>query len=85
MQSKSAKQLELEHAAEAERELERYCQEFPRSPSALRRPRLMLRGRSWIALLGSTLQEGIAGIGNTVRGALRAFDLQYSSSKKRRG
>jgi hypothetical protein len=28
-------------------------------------------------LLGQNLQTGIAGIGNTVESALRAFDLQY--------
>ncbi|MDQ6861841.1 MAG: hypothetical protein M3032_11880 [Verrucomicrobiota bacterium] len=44
----------------------------------------MLRGHSWIALLGSTLQDGIAGIGNTVRAALRAFDSQYAASGKKR-
>ena len=58
----------------------KYCKQFPKSPSAIRRPRLMLRGNSWVALVGSTLQDGIAGIGNTVDGALRAFDVQYSKS-----
>ena len=67
-----------EDQAEAERK--RYCQEHPRSPSALRRPKLMRRGKSWIALLGSTLQEGIAGIGNSVEASLRAFDVQYRRS-----
>ncbi|MFL6569904.1 MAG: hypothetical protein ACJ8HQ_11845 [Chthoniobacterales bacterium] len=43
----------------------------------------MLRGKSWIALLGSTLQDGIAGIGGTVRAALRAFDVQYTTAKHR--
>ena len=69
-------------AAEAEASLEmaRYCQEHPRSPTAVRRPRLMLRGRSWVALLGYTLQDGIAGIGSSVQAALRAFDVQYANS-----
>ncbi len=76
-------QLQAEQQAAA-RELERYCKEFPKSPSALQRPRLMLRGSSWIALFGSTLQDGIAGIGQTVDAALRAFDAQYSASSKPR-
>ena len=63
-------------------EMERYCKEHPRSPSAMRRPRVMVRGRNCIALLGSTLEDGIAGIGSTVRAALRAFDVQYSNSLK---
>ena len=83
MQAKRARQFESEQAAEAQRELDLYCKEFPRSPSARQRPRLMLRGKSWIALLGSTLQDGIAGIGGTVRAALRAFDVQYTTAKHR--
>lgn len=67
---------------EATTELARYCKQHPRSPTATRRPRLMLRGRSWVALLGYTLQDGVAGIGSTVAAALRAFDIQYSNSPK---
>jgi len=43
----------------------------------------MIRGSSCIALLGATLQDGIAGIGASVDAALRAFDLQYSNSPRR--
>ncbi|HEV3409869.1 MAG TPA: hypothetical protein VG095_06230 [Chthoniobacterales bacterium] len=63
-------------------EVARYCREHPRSPSAVRHPRVMIRGSSFIALLGSTLQDGIAGIGSTVEAALRAFDAQYTNSPK---
>ena len=69
-------------SAEAMAEMERYCEEHPRSPSAVRRPRVMIRGRNCVALLGSTLEDGIAGIGTSVRAALRAFDLQYVNSLK---
>ena len=62
-------------------EVARYCKAHPRSPSALRRPRVMIRGATVIALLGSTLQDGIAGMGGTVEAALRAFDAQYASSR----
>ena len=75
---------EAEREAEAAREMASYCKANPKSPSALRKPRLMLRGRSWIALMGSTLQDGIAGIGGSVQAALRAFDVQYANSGKRR-
>ncbi len=78
------REVEEQQQAEAAREMELYCKEFPRSPSALRRPRVMLRGSSCIALLGSTLQDGIAGIGSSVRAALRAFDAQYASTPRRR-
>ena len=57
--------------------MEHYCADHPRSPSAVRRPQLSQRGRTFVALLGRNLQSGIAGIGNTVEAALRAFHLQY--------
>ncbi len=63
-------------------EMKRYCEEHPRSPSAVRRPKLLRRGRSWVALMGYTLQDGIAGIGKTVASALRSFDVQYLKSMK---
>ena len=50
----------------------------PRSPAAIRRPRLSIRGRTFVALLGPAIEEGIAGFGDTVQAALRAFDAQYS-------
>jgi hypothetical protein len=71
-----------EQTQQALAEMERYCKEHPRSPSAVRRPRIMHRGRSFVALLGSTLEDGIAGIGSSVRAALRSFDVQYSNSLK---
>ena len=55
----------------------RYCAEHPRSPAALRRPQLSVRGRTVIALLGVTIEGGIAGFGDNVGAALRAFDAQY--------
>lgn len=73
---------DADKVAEVAAEVERYCEEHPRSPTALRRPRVMIRGRSCVALLGSTLEEGIAGIGSTVASALRAFDVQYANSLK---
>jgi hypothetical protein len=57
--------------------MKRYCDAHPQSPSALRRPHLLLRGAVWIAVLGPSVSEGIAGFGYTVEAALRAFDAQY--------
>ena len=64
----------------AMQEMEQYCAAHPRSPAAIRRPRLSIRGRTFVALLGSNIEEGIAGFGDSVRAALRAFDAQYSRS-----
>lgn len=54
-----------------------YCAANPGSASAARRPQLLYRAQLWVALLGPSVEEGIVGIGQTVEGALRAFDAQY--------
>ena len=67
----------MDYAVAAMEQMELYCNAHPGSPSAVRRPKLFVRGELWIALLGPTVEEGIVGIGATVRAALRAFDSQY--------
>jgi hypothetical protein len=64
-------------ARTASEEMELYCAAHWGSPSAVRRPRLLIRSGLWIALLGPSVEEGIVGIGPTVEAALRAFDVQY--------
>lgn len=59
------------------REMDRYFKEHPGSASALRRPRIYAKGATFVALLGSDFQTGIAGLGRTVGAALRAFDSRY--------
>jgi hypothetical protein len=66
-----------DHALAAMEQMELYCEAHPGSPSAVRRPRLFVRGELWIALLGPSVEEGIVGIGSTITAALRAFDAQY--------
>ncbi len=58
-------------------EMQLYRAAHPGSPSAVRQPRLFVRGQLWIALLGPSVEEGIVGIGSTIEAALRAFDAQY--------
>jgi len=67
----------------AMQEMERYCAVHPGSPAAVLRPGLSIRGRTFVALLGPTIEEGIAGFGDSVQAALRAFDTQYSRSLAR--
>ena len=67
----------------AMKEMELYCASHPRSPAAVRRPRLSIRGRTFVALLGPAIEEGIAGFGDSVQTASRAFDKQYSRSLAR--
>jgi len=59
-------------------EMKLYCAAHPGSPAAIRHPQLSIRGRTVVALLGKAIEEGIAGFGDSVNAALRAFDAQYS-------
>jgi hypothetical protein len=56
---------------------ELYYETHPGSPSAVRLPKLFVRSGVWIALLGRSVRDGIAGFGPTIEAALRAFDAQY--------
>lgn len=71
MTAKFLDQVAARHRAELYGEL------HPGSPSALLSPKLFLRSGVWIALLGGTVRDGIAGFGPTVEAALRAFDAEY--------
>lgn len=61
----------------ARQRAELYYQLHPRSPSAVRLPKLSTRSGVWVALLGRNVRDGIAGFGPTIEAALRAFDVQY--------
>jgi hypothetical protein len=61
----------------ARQRAELYYDLHPGSPAAMRKPKLSKRSGVWVALLGRTVREGIAGFGPTVEAALRAFDEQY--------
>jgi hypothetical protein len=67
----------VDYVAAAIDQMKQYSAANPGSPSAMRRPKLFVRGDLWIALLGPNLEEGIVGIGPTIATALRAFDAQY--------
>ena len=62
--------------------MELYCVARPSSPTAVRRPHLSIKSGVWVALLGESVQEGIAGFGATVEAALAAFDKQYLKSTR---
>jgi hypothetical protein len=61
----------------ARQRAELYYELHPGSPSAVRSPRIFAKSGVWVALLGRSVTEGIAGFGPTVEAALRAFDAQY--------
>lgn len=64
----------------ARRRAELYCELHPGSPSAVRSPKLFARSGVWVALLGRSVADGIAGFGPTIEAALRAFDAEYMGS-----
>jgi hypothetical protein len=70
------KPIEIDQTAASE-QAELYFLTHPGSPSAIRRPQLCVRNRTWMALLGSNVRDGIVGFGSTVEAALRAFDTIY--------
>jgi hypothetical protein len=70
----TAKSMDKRAAAQR---AELYCELHPGSPSAVRAPKLFVRSGIWIALLGQSVRDGIAGFGPTIEAALRAFDVQY--------
>jgi hypothetical protein len=78
----SSGQRAFDPTLSAMQEMERYCAAHPNSPVAIRHPRLSIRGRTFVALLGPANDEGIAGFGDSVEAALRAFDVQYSRSPR---
>jgi hypothetical protein len=70
----------IRNAAAALEKMELYCRVHPGSPAAVRRPKLFIRAGTWIALLGDSIENGIAGFGSSVEAALRAFDQIYLSA-----
>ena len=76
----TGKGRQVDRTLAAMEEMELYCSEHPWSPAAVRRPQLSIRGRTVVALLGPAIEEGIAGFGDSVHAALRAFNAQYLRS-----
>jgi hypothetical protein len=71
--------VQIKMSEQAREEMTKYCAAHPESPTAAHRPQLSLRKSGlWIALLGSSVEDGILGIGATVEDALRAFDNRYA-------
>jgi hypothetical protein len=71
------KARDIKEAPAAQERAELYFIAHPRSPAAVRRPKISVRSGVWIALLGRNIEEGIVGLGASVEAALRAFDAQY--------
>jgi hypothetical protein len=73
----TVRRSEMSHFRKAVREMEHYCMMHPRTPAAVRRPRISRHQGTWIASLGPSINDGIAGFGPDVSAALEAFDRNY--------
>lgn len=51
------------------------------APSAVYRPTLTIDGNQWCALYGESLQDGVAGFGDTPAAAMREFDKAWAICK----
>ncbi len=72
----TVRRADLSCERKAAREMEDYCMLHPRTPAAVRRPRICRRRGTWIALLGPSIGDGIAGFGPDIS-ALEAFNRNY--------
>jgi hypothetical protein len=73
----TVRRSEMSRVHKAAREMEDYCMLHPRTPAAVRRPRISKHRGTWIALLGSSIGDGIAGFGPDISSALEAFNRNY--------
>ena len=84
MKTKLRQQTRRDDRTTAQEAAERYYAKYPSSPAAMQQPRILVRGGRYVALLGSSISEGVFGFGSTVASALRSFDDLYSLSRRSR-
>ena len=58
-------------------DVEDFLETHPRSPAAQLRPKFGIVGSVWLAYIGSKLQRGTSGLGQTPRDALEDFNLRF--------
>ena len=58
-------------------DVEDFLETHPRSPAAQLRPKFGVVGNVWLAYIGSKLQRGTSGFGQTPRDALEDFNLRF--------
>jgi hypothetical protein len=58
-------------------DVEDFLENHPGSPAARLRPRMGMVGDVWLAFIGSDLQRGASGLGETPRDALKDFNDHF--------
>ena len=58
-------------------DVEDFLENNPRTPAARLRPRMGMVGDIWLAFIGSELQRGASGLGETPRDALNDFNRHF--------
>jgi hypothetical protein len=70
--------LQIEELPPVIREdVEDFLETYPRSPAAQLRPKFGMVGNVWLVYIGSKLQPGTSGLGQTPRDALEDFNLRF--------
>ena len=59
------------------KDVEDFLETHPRSPAAQLRPKFGMVGNVWLVYIGSKLQPGTSGLGQTPRDALEDFNLRF--------
>jgi len=68
---------------EEQRQMQIYYQDlgyFNTRPSTIQKPKITLDGNKWCALLGTNLQEGIVGFGDSPEESCLDFDRVWSKN-----
>ena len=79
----SSGQRAIDPTLSAMQEMERYCAAHPNSPVADPSSPTLHSSPHFYRVTGPAIEEGIAGFGDSVEVALRAFDVQYSALSDR--
>jgi hypothetical protein len=58
-------------------DVEDFLEDHPGSPAARLRPRMGMVGDVWLAFIGSELERGASGLGETPRDALKDFNDHF--------
>jgi len=58
-------------------DVEAFLENYPRSPAARLRPRMVMIGDTWLAFIGRELRAGASGLGPTPCNALEDFNRHF--------
>ena len=72
MKTRLFNQTKRDDRTAAQGAAKRYSAEHPGGPAATQQPKILVRGGKYVALLGSSISDGVFGFRSTVASALRS-------------